>query len=95
MSLVYLFLGSTAVVIIGSFLPWINLGFESVSGIEGGGLYTLVLAIINVIAYFGAKDKHFAPFITTIIGLLTLFIVIGTSMQLKEVGLDLQELDSL
>lgn len=85
--MVYLFLGSTAVVIIGSFLPWMNVGFDSVSGLKDGGLYTLILAIINIVVYFRARNKYSVPFITTIIGFLLLLIVIGTSMRLTEVGL--------
>lgn len=41
-------LGATAMVVIGSFLPWIYTALESISGARGGGLWTFYAAMLGL-----------------------------------------------
>lgn len=71
----YVFLASVALLVIGAFLPWVNMGLFSVSGVEGDGVITLILAIIAIIIYFTLKKKPKVVKITTIIaGAVSLII---------------------
>jgi hypothetical protein len=56
-----IFLGCIAVVVLGSFLPWAKvemLGMsETVGGLEGDGLITLIVAIVAGAAVYFTQDK--------------------------------------
>jgi|SRR5690625_375028 len=73
-------------ILIGIFLPWINVDFLSVSSFERFGVFTLILVMINLIIYFGAKHRYFAVAVaTTIIGIIILLNSIGLSVQTNKI----------
>lgn len=86
--LLYLFLGSIVLIVIGSFLPWASMGVFSVSGIEGDGIVTLLLAVVAVVVYFALKKKPtVVSVVVAIIGVLSLIITIISYYNLGELEL--------
>ena len=73
--LLYVLIGSAALVIIGAFLPWASIGFISANGIEGDGIFTLLLGGIAALVYFGLKNKpKVAGIIIAVAGILSIII---------------------
>ncbi len=71
----YVFLASIALLFIGSFLPWASFGMFTVSGTDGDGVFTIILAIVALIVYFSLKNKpKIAKIITIAIGALSFII---------------------
>lgn len=84
----YIFLASVALLFIGSFLPWASFGMFTVSGTEGDGVITIILAIVALVVYFALKNKPTIVKITTIaIGALSLIIAIMSFSGLGELEL--------
>lgn len=74
----WLLVGGSVGLIFGSMLPWVDMGFVSVSGLQGDGIITLVLALIT--AGLGgvalATRGHKGPYITAALPLLLAMAVV-------------------
>lgn len=84
------FLISIIAVIIGSFLPWAKVVFATVLGVQTGGIFVIILAIINLIVYFVLKSQQkIVNIITVIVGALS--IIIAFTIMSKVMGTPLSE----
>lgn len=48
-------LGGAVGVIVGAFLPWVEVGYFTKTGIEGDGVYTLIAGVVTVACY---SNRH-------------------------------------
>ncbi len=87
---VWMMIGGSVAVILGSFMPWVRLGPITISGIEGDGKITAVIGLAMVILGLAARSSPSRlPRISVLIGaILAVAIAVTDANRLIEGGFD-------
>jgi hypothetical protein len=72
--------GGGALVVLGSFMPWVRLGPISISGVEGDGRFTVVIGLLLVILGLAARSSSS--------GLPRVLVMIGALIAIGIAGVD-------